>query len=238
MKGVIVVFKRIIPLLALLLACSFGTAHAHLRDYLVTQGYWTLPQGRFEIEIYNDFNEADSGETVYTHQTEIEYGLTDRLTLALYGVMEKKGAKPLEYAKTKFEGKYRLAEPGRMIVDPTLYIEYQKGANNRADKVEAKLLLSKDFSNNMNITFNGILEKSRQAGSEWEKGYAAGIARVISRNLTTGFEIKSTGSKRYAIPGVYMTLVPGKVRMNVGTAFGLTEKSDDFQLKMLTEIEF
>lgn len=238
LKGVVVLLIRMLTAIVLLLACSLGTAHAHLRDYLVTQPYWTLPQGRFEMEIYNDFNESDSGETVYSHQTELEYGLTDRLTLGLYGVMEKKGAKPMEYAKTKFEGRYRLAEPGRMLVDPALYLEYQKGANNNTDKVEVKLLLSKDFANNMNITFNGILEKSRLAGSEWEKGYTAGVSKVINTFLATGIEIKNTGGKRYVIPGAYLTVVPGRMRMNVGAAFGLTDKSDDFQLKMLTEIEF
>ena len=128
-----------------LLVLASTAASAHLRDYLVTYGYWTLPQGQVEVEIWNDFRDTDSGETLFVHQTEVEYGITDRFTLGVYGVFEKKGAGAMEYAKTKFEGRYRLAEPGRLLMDPALYFKYKAGANGCSDGVETKLLLSKDL---------------------------------------------------------------------------------------------
>ncbi|OFX17973.1 MAG: hypothetical protein A2Z18_07805, partial [Armatimonadetes bacterium RBG_16_58_9] len=190
--------NHIYPLILLLASAPTGS-HAHLRDYLVTRGYWTLSQGRVESEVYNDFYDKDSGETVYVNQTEVEYGVTDRLTLGVYGVWEKAGAVPIEYAKTKFEARYRLAEYQRMIVDPALYLEYQLGANGRPDKVEAKLLLSKDFGTDWNVTFNGILEKSRGDGGEWERGFTVGVAKVLTYRLTTGLEFKSGEGRTYLI---------------------------------------
>ncbi|MHB9036115.1 MAG: hypothetical protein ACYC64_05570 [Armatimonadota bacterium] len=227
----------ILGLLAILL-CS-GEAQAHLRNYLVTYPYWTPPRGSVELEMYNDFNDTDSGETVFVNKTEIEYGVTDRFALGVYAVSEKSGGKPLEYAKTKIEARYRLAQPWRLPVDPALYFEYQIGANGRADKTETKLLLSKDFGGSMeyNVSFNGILEKSRAPGSEWEKGYALGISRVISPKATAGVEFTGGGGKTYVIPGAYITLGSG-TRLNVGGAFGLSKDADDFQLKTLMEYEF
>jgi hypothetical protein len=125
-----------------------------------------------------------------------------------------------------------------MIVDPALYLEYQAGANGRPDKVEAKLLLSKDFGTDWNVTFNGILEKSRGDGGEWERGFTVGVAKALTHRLTTGLEFKSGDGTSYLIPGAYMTLVPGSTQLNIGPAFGLTDKSDDFQLRTLVEYEF
>ncbi len=219
-----------------LLVLASTAASAHLRDYLVTYPYWTLPQGRFEVETWNDFRDLDSGETLFIHQTEIEYGITDRLLLGVYGVFEKKGSGAMEYAKTKFETRYRLAEPGRLLVDPALYFEYKAGANGRSDAVETKLLLSKDFATYWNVTFNGILEKDRRAGAEWEGGFALGVSRWLSPKLTAGIELKGAGGKAYILPGAYINVGPG-IRFNVGAAFGMTGKSDDFQLKTILEIE-
>lgn len=230
---------RSILLITLLLLCSLTTAHAHLRDYLVTYGYWVPPKGMIELEIYNDFNETDSGDTMFVNQTELEYGVTDRMVLGLYAVSEKVGNKPLEYAKTKLRAQYQLAEYRKLPVDPGLYLEYQWGANNRADKIEAKLLMSRDFGKNLdyNVSLNGILEKSSKAGSEWEAGYAFGMCKVINPKITAGLELKSIDDKSYIIPGAYITVGKG-TRFNVGTAFGLTDKADDFQLKTLMEFEF
>jgi len=225
-------------IIAFLVICS-ATAHGHLRDYLVTYPYWTVPRGMLEMELFNDFNNTDSGETVWVNQTELEYGLTDRLDIGLYAVTEKKGSGALQYAKTKIRTRYRLAGPGRLFVDPALYFEYQLGANGRHDKIEAKLLLSRDFGPglNHNITFNAIAGKSREPGSRWETGYALGLSRVLSPKVTAGIELKDFEGKAYAIPGLYITLGAGR-RLNIGTAFGLSDKADDFQVKTLVEYEF
>jgi len=223
-------------LVAALVFAPVISAHAHLRNYLVTRPYWTPPAGAFEIEVYNDFIDKDSGETIYTHQTEVEYGITDRVALGIYSVLEKKGSMQLEYAATKLEARYRLAKYSRLIMDPALYLEYKAGANGRSDEVEIKFILSKDFANDMNLTFNGILEKEREPGSTWEKGFAMGLCKVLGRHITAGVELKAGEGKAYLIPGVYLNVARG-TRLNIGTAFGLSEESDDFQLRTIAEFE-
>lgn len=230
-------YKNYLIALTALLCLSAGSARAHLRDYLVTYPYWTLAKGKIEVETRNDFKNRKSGQTVYVHQTELEYGVTDRLTLGVYGVMEKEGARPLEYARTKIEGRYRLAEPGVLPMDPAFYLEYQKGANDRPDVVESKIILSKYLAGGTNLTLNGTLEREQERGSEWEKELTMGISRAISPKATAGLEVQAGETEKYVVPGVYLTLRPG-MRMNIGTAFGMTAESDSFQLKMLTEFEF
>ena len=229
--------KRTLMALAALLTIA-GPTQAHLRDYLVTRPYWTPQKGGVEAEVYNDFKNTDNNSTVFTNQIELEYGLTSRLALGIYAVSEKEGSRPLEYARTKIEGRYRLAEPGRLAMDPAIYAEYKLGANGRPDEIETKLLLSKDFGPGqiMNITVNGIFEKSREPGSRWEKGFALGLSRVLSFRTTAGIELTNVENKTYAIPGVYVRIGTGK-RLNIGAAFGLSDAADDFQLRTILEIE-
>lgn len=226
--------------LLIAVAASIAAAppvHAHLRDYLFTIPYWTSPKGQYELEIYNDYRRTDSDQGVFLHQTEFEYGITDRLAAGVYAVLEKKGAGSFDYVRTKLETTYRLAESGRLPVDPALYLEYKIGAGDRDDEIEAKLILSKDFARTWNVTANAIFEKERSSGADWETGYTIGVSRWLSPKMTAGLELKGGEGTAYILPGAYLTLKPG-VRLNIGPAFGITGKSDDFQIKSILEFEF
>jgi len=83
---------------------------------------------------------------------------------------------------------------------------------------------------------DAISGESGEPGSKWEIGYALGLSTALSANVTAGVELKDFEGKAYAIPGLYVTLGAGK-RLNIGTAFGLNGKADDFQLKTIVEYE-
>jgi len=229
--------KLFICLLMLEGLISFRPAQAHLRDYLVTYGYWTLPKGKVELEFWTDYRKINSGQSQLVHQSEIEYGITDRLLLGIYGVFVRPSGGNTEYRQTKFETRYRLAEPGMFFFDPALYLEYVKGAGDRPDKVEAKVILSKYLANGTNLTINAIAEKEKEPGTHWEYGYTAGISKRVRPKLTLGLEIKGEEDEFYLIPGAYIDIPPNK-RINIGPAFGLTGESIDFQLKSIVEYEF
>ena len=230
------------------------SAHAHAKDYLATQDYYTAKRGEIEVGIWNNMNfvEADRDES-YTslHQLEVEYGLLDHLQLAYYEVHRWDRADDWERAAFKVEGKLRFAEAGAWPVDVALYAEYENPNGRRrvrSDVLENKVILSRDFGP-WNVIGNVTFEKPLNNGDPWALEYTAGVSYGFTPRTRLGLELKETlgdmkefGAHRsdhelYLVPGLYTSLTPD-VRLLVGPAFGLTKASDDVQLRSLVEVEF
>ena len=121
------------------------SGEASLRDYLVNYGYWTTPQGAFEVEVYTDYDRDQSAFKQLQMKVEVEYGITDNLMTSLYGVFKQTPGQAVMYDSSKIEIRYRLVEYDEWLVDPALYLEYVQPADaSKNPKVEAKVLLSKD----------------------------------------------------------------------------------------------
>ena len=229
-------------------------ASARLKDYLVTQDYYTAKRGEFEVTLWNDVNfaEADNDDSYNSkHQLELEYGLLERLQLAYYEVYAWDRANDWERNEFKIEAKLRFAEAGRWPVDLALYAEYKNPDGHReihSDEVENKIIVSKDFGP-WNVAGNFIFEREISAQNNWAFEYTAGISYGLTPRTRLGLELKETlgdeeefGVHRadhqlYLVPGIYASLTP-HVRLLIGPAFGLTRSSDDLQLKSIVEIEF
>lgn len=213
--------------------------HAHLRNYLDTYGYDTLEKGHTEMELWTDRRNPDSGRSFWFHQTEVEYGVTDRYSLGLYGVfVDGQG-----FSAFKAENRYRLAEHGEGPVDTALYLEFKKANGNKdADEIEGKVILSKDIGA-WNFTVNPILELEREteAGGEkeWETetALAVGTAYKTEGRVTPGVELFLAEHKSRITPGVYIDVLP-EIRLNVGAGIGLEKQADDVRFKSILEIEF
>ncbi len=229
-------------------------AEAHLRDYLLTQPYYTAKRGEVEVELHNDvnFTDADNDDT-YTskHQIEVEYGLTDHLQVAYYEVYTWDRAKDWERDAFKVEAKLRFAEAGRWPVDLALYTEYKNPDGHRSahsDELENKVIVSKDLGP-WNLAGNFVFEKKLNTHSDWEFEYTAGISYGLTARTRLGLELKETlgdsdelGVHRrdhqfYLVPGIYTSLTP-HLRLLFGPAVGLTKASDDVQLRSIVEVEF
>lgn len=88
--------------------------------------------------------------------TEVEYGVNDRLSLAVVGQIERApGGDRLVGAG--LEGVYYLGQIPKLGVDAGAYVEYKKGANGEPDVGEAKLLLAKNLDRFQGL-FNFIVE--------------------------------------------------------------------------------
>ena len=240
--------------LILVVGAAAPPAQAHLKDYLVSQDYYTAKRGEFEVGLWNNMNfvEADRDES-YTslHQVEVEYGLLDHLQLAYYEVYRWDRTDNWERDAFKVEGKLRFAEAGAWPVDVALYTEYENPDGRRrahSDVLENKVILSRDFGP-WNVIGNMIFEKPLNNGGPWTFEYTAGVSYGLTPRTRVGLELKETlgdtkafGMHRddhelYLIPGLYVSLTPD-VRLLVGPAFGLTRASDDAQLRSLVEVEF
>ena len=231
-----------------------GVVHAHMRDYLINQDYYTAKHGEFEVEFYNDMNFTDAGhDDTYNskHQVELEYGVFDHFQLAYYEVYTWDRAKSWARDEFKLEGKLRFAEAGRWPVDVALYAEYANPDGHRdahSDTVEGKLILSKDVGL-WNVVTNLIAEKAVNKAAGWEVAYTAGLSYGLTPRTRVGLEWKETlgdtnefGWRRadhviQLVPGIYTNLAD-HLRLLAGVAFGLTKASDDIALKSIVKWEF
>jgi hypothetical protein len=74
---------------------------------------------------------------------ELEYGVNDRLSLALVSTVERAPGEPQRLTGLGVEGIYYLGQIPKIGVDTGLYLEVTKGIGGDADRGEAKLLLAK-----------------------------------------------------------------------------------------------
>ncbi len=141
--------------LLLLLACG-ATALATPRPLPFTYLYPTSPAGDVELEQFVDVTPSRSlsftgsrvWEPRYVLQTEVEYGVTDKLEVAMYFQLstnpgEQTGSAPLFFDGLKQRVRYRLAETGEWPVDVALYFEIAELRNEL--ELEAKVILQRQL---------------------------------------------------------------------------------------------
>jgi hypothetical protein len=136
-----------------------------------TYPYQTLPEGSLEVEQYVDLvpvrvvRELPDGTTegvvsVRSElQTELEYGLTDRLEVALYFAFSQGGSATapfLQFRGLKQRAHYRFAELGEWPVDVGVYLELAEGHSEL--EFEEKLLLSRQLGA-LNVAANLWVEQ-------------------------------------------------------------------------------
>lgn len=164
----------------------------------VLYNHHTADQGETEVKIFSDFSDAGKPNADYSAQLlEIEYGVTDRLTTALYFEGVDLDGQNYDFGSWRFETRYRLFEYGTVFLNPVLYVEYEqpepehrfiRSVTGRTDggeegeedekgtehELETKLLLGHDFSDRFNVAFNWINEVNLDNGN-WSFGYALGF---------------------------------------------------------------
>jgi len=125
-----------------------------------------------------------------TDVIELEYGLNDRLSLALVGSIEREPDASDHLNSVGLEGVYYVGQIPRLGVDVGLYFEYGFGLNGEDDSVEAKLLLAK-ISDRFQGLFNFIVERPIGAprGEAFASyGYAASATWRTIGQLRLGVE--------------------------------------------------
>jgi len=249
-RGLFPIVSAVVGLILL----TGDSAFAHLRDYLVSQPYYTARKGEWEVELWNDFNmrDADDDGTYNSrHQVELEYGVTDHWQLAYYEVYKWDRTNDFERDMFKIETKYRFFESGELPVDIALYGEYKNPngrQDRRGDEVEGKLILSKDIGS-WNFVSNLIAEREISAHDFWKFEYTVGGSYPLNSRVRLGVELKESlgdtdafGIRRkdhkvQLVPGICVTLHP-HLRLLFGPAIGLTKAADDLQLRSIMEVEF
>lgn len=176
----------------------------------------TEEEGETEVNLYNDFASADGDEDGYVAQLlEVEYGVTDNWTTALYLEGVKLEDESYAFGSFRFENRVRLFRE-ETLLNPVLYVEYeQKEPESRyiraitgrtdgeeeeeegtEDELETKVIIGRDLTNRLNVAFNWINEVSFDTG-DWGFGYAAGLNYVLYR--APGGEAAEEEAERYGV---------------------------------------
>ena len=192
---------------ARILFCSFAavllfSVQADADERLFTYSYEAdvLPRDQLEFEQWLTLrNGKDRGEfAAWDLREEVEYGLTDRLSSALYlnftsiysspeVASQASGAVLEDEHKVEFEGvssewKYQLLNPNLMPVGIVLYGEGRYSGEEA--ELEEKLIFSKPIGE-LTLAFNTVLEQ------EWKFEHGA-TSREQKLELTAGVSYKIT----------------------------------------------
>ena len=142
---------------AVFLALSATAAAADPRlDEIVYSPY--IENHVFELE--NRWGQELGGGSLNnarTFVTEAEYGVNDRLSLALITQVERVPGTPEKLVGVGVESVFYIGQIPRLGVDVGGYLEYKVGAGGESDVGEAKLLLAKNVDRFQGL-FNFIIE--------------------------------------------------------------------------------
>jgi hypothetical protein len=222
---------------------------ANERRFSFTYGTTTAPAGAWEME--EQFRwESGRGFDSFSFKQELEYGVTDRLQLALYFYnvehTREANARATAWTGSSIEAVYRLTDVTRDAFGSALYGEV--AINDRELELESKLLLEKRFGP-VTVAYNGVVE------AHWESGYAQsvgvleqtlGVCYEFSPHFSFGLEAKqevaleewrhSGGNAVFVGPNISfrrgdffaaatslfrVTDVPGEPRIELGVVLGL-----------------
>ncbi len=236
---------------------------AGARDFKV-YGYETPRQGGVELTYWYDnfFNSSNnnypfvggpvSKEGLQRHSFEVEYGVTDRWTIAGYADLEDPRGADLEYVQTRaVVSRYRFFDPGDRFFDTALYFEYYLPRANYRDneQIEARLILERPIGP-VTLRINPMLEKNisgANIGEGVEVEYATGLYLPSFGPFKPGLEF-------YGEMGTLSDLPPwkdqehlvfpvldirmGDLTLHTGLGFGLTQAADDGVFTARLEYEF
>ncbi len=168
----------------------------------------TEEKGETEVKLFTDFSDGGTGESGYAAQLlEIEHGVTDYWTTALYFEGDKIDGEDYAFGSWRFENRLRLFEYGTFL-SPVLYAEYEylrpehryiRVVTGRADEeeeneeekteheLETRLILGQDLSDRFNVAFNWINEVNLNSGN-WEFGYATGLNYTLYKAEKGGWD--------------------------------------------------
>lgn len=216
--------------------------------------YWTsfIPSSD---HTYSFFGETADRKGLMAHSFELEYGVTNRLTLAIYADFEQPKGHDLKLVGTKaVMVYYRFAEKNLLPVDLALYGEYKlpRKEHKTSEEIEIKLIMEKDI-NFHRIVLNPTVEK-KISGEDVEEGveFILNGAYAYTKSMTFQpkleyyskmgelYDPHSFGEqKNYIFPS--FDLFFGKYkqfRWHAGVGFGLTDPADNIIVKSILSWEF
>jgi hypothetical protein len=217
-------------------------ASADRRHFVWTYQYQTMPAGSAELEHYMNYKLADTDNPDagnYSHQLEIEVGITDRWDISLYQMFSQNKTSGFIYDGVKMRTRYRLFEEGQYPVDPLLYFEAKRPSeHSEPTTLEGKLVLAK-IHNQFFTAFNFVVERDLGSGHELEWKYDFGVGYQLKPAISIGLESKGNfkssdeGNQSF---GPTFSVARGSVWFTSGLLFPMTDHASDFEFRYIMGI--
>ncbi|HEY2482264.1 MAG TPA: hypothetical protein VGI30_08730 [Caulobacteraceae bacterium] len=143
--------RAMVGLVSMLALARAGAALADPRlDEVVYTPYVENGEAEFEVRTARQLGGPSGGDM--TTVLEGEYGLNDRLSLALVGTLERSPGQALQLTGVGLEAVTYLGQIPGLGVDAGGYLEYTQGLRGEPDVIEGKVLLAKQVQR-----FQGLL---------------------------------------------------------------------------------
>ena len=198
------------------------------------------------------FGLASTRRGLWAQSIEVEYGFTDRLTVAAYADFEDPSGHDLAFTQARIEARSRLFDRYQRLLNPALYLEAHlpRGATGSPEELEARLILERDLGD-FRIVANPALAKA------WSTPEIAGgtlvelSAGAYDRRFwlaQPGVELFwSTGQLGHwpAFHAQYFLLGPSvdvnltqELGFHVAAGFGVTDGTDDLMVRGYLTYQF
>lgn len=239
--------------IAAIAVATFLSAAASASERRFTYVYeaTTQPKGAFEFENWVTWKKSDSG-SVFDFRHELEYGLTDRLQLALYLADWRVRDGHAVYRDTALELMYNMTNPSTDLLGSALYGEVQLG--DRKFELEGKIILQKNVERWV-FGYNATLEAEWEGDTSWHfderKGVfeqTLGASYQISPRFLVGgellheieFEDWEDAGDNIVYLGPNVSWRTGKFWVTVTGLVQLTghDSEPDFQTRLITGFDF
>jgi len=228
-------------LIVAVLLCP-GNANAHRDDYLnETIVYLTLARSELEAEYWFDFGrETDASADFTRHHAAVEWGITDHWMVDGRVTVLSQEGEGTQFDSSRLESRYRFFDEGTLPVDIAVSFEVHSERESDGSTtvgIEPRLILSRDFGEQWNLTTN--FSEEIPLDSESPAFLAALGARFTwSQLLRVGSEIQYDFGDRAGavIPQLWFVFSPD-VTLKLGYAFGVDREPEDFA-RIALEVEF
>lgn len=191
---------------------------------------------------YDYFGKDVNREWLMAHSIEIEYGISNKYTVALYADFEHPGGEQFRYIRAKAVAMYyRFFEKNERPVDMAVYAEYilPRKDYKTSEEIELKLILEKDIGFHQ-VILNPTFEK-KISGLDVTEGVEFVINGGYYYRKSLIFQ---PGLEFYMKMGELIDLNPFQEQNNyifpwhAGVGFGLTSPADNMVVKSILSWEF
>ena len=210
-----------------------------------------VTKGELELEYSGSttFDNHHDKNDLQSHETEFEYGITDRLMLELNATFEKQPDESVKSHAVGFGGRYQFFEQGEYWLDTGVLITYNRATQKfQPDSIEAKMLLEKQWGRFLHRANIGIeQEVGRYSSGSPDRVFLWNSRYRFDPHFEPGFEIQSdfgkanethgfNQQKHYIGPAVYGEIIPN-LKYEAAYYCGVSDASSKSAARLLLEYE-
>ncbi len=211
-------------------------SQANRKDFVFAKEWKQPSKGERELELYTTYSNAK-----LTQAVELDYGVTERFSVAPYVVFERERGESLKYKEFKLEARYQLTKykTGKFL--PAIYGEYIKEKGGPSE-LEGIFILSRYGKKGDNLSLNFVAERELEDGAETETKYAVAYARPLGKSGSRiGLEwVQSLEAEKNIKFGPTTAFAASDdIWIVAGYAFGLNNRGNNNDtIRLLAEYEF